>query len=620
LKTDGAPMAYRQLSLVAAKNRVIGFTLVFSMEKKITPVRNSELTVSLSITLLSPDVVYQSADFRLTDLRTKQPRDFVSQKAIVLNQFRWTALVTFVGIGHTGQLDVAEWLASRTTQIAPDAPSDELGEALLEANAWLAPLRGRPFHTFTVAAFVGVSPRAMLVSNFESLHARPLTAPRQKLELTERTYTKPAILVTGQPGAVSNEDRQRLLHLLRDGRTPREIHEALAQVNSRASRRNITISPACFTTHVDITGQGEAISHGLDEDREYQPSFAHVRHWGLSLRPARDEQGRQKPIRMVGMSFARQQQTEEFHRVQLRLKPEDPNTHNNYGAFLIDVRNDAEGAASAYRKALELDPNHALALGNLASLLWKHHGDLDGAERLLSKALSVEPTQSLNRAKFGEFLWVERQNPSGARRVYREGLTLNPEDETLLRSYATLSLRNGEYDDAAELYRQYVDLRPDDIENLADYATALHAGGADADLCIALYRQVLTTNPASPAVLVNLAQLLFCQGSAGDYRDREARELLDQVLALDAEEGVKLEAWFLRYAHSPQDRGNSLWRLRRMIEEGTRSPSWSFACNVARARREGHPEQELVAALADVIGNRSDVRALSRFTPWSALD
>ena len=43
--------------------------------------------------------------------------------------------------------------------------------------------------------------------------------------------------------------------------------------------------------------------------------------------------------------------TDEFHQLQIREKPTDPNSHSNYGAFLKDKRGDNAGAERAYAKA-----------------------------------------------------------------------------------------------------------------------------------------------------------------------------------------------------------------------------------------------------------------------------
>jgi hypothetical protein len=141
--------------------------------------------MTLNITLLSRHVIYQAADFRLTDTGTGHPRDFIAQKGIVLSRFRWSAVIAFAGVGHTGSLDVAEWLASRTSQVPADAPFDQLISALLEADIWLqtVPAKHRR-HTFSVGAFVGTRPVGVLVSNYESFHSRPSLTPRARLEVS----------------------------------------------------------------------------------------------------------------------------------------------------------------------------------------------------------------------------------------------------------------------------------------------------------------------------------------------------------------------------------------------------------------------------------------------------
>jgi Tfp pilus assembly protein PilF len=478
--------------------------------------------VNLSITLSSRDIIFQCADFRLTDRRTKLPWDFVSQKVIVLNRFGWSALASFVGTGHTGQLDVAEWLASRTALIPQDAPFDELSGALLDANDWLQALPRRSPHTFTVAAFAGASPRAVLVSNFESLHARPSSTPRERLEVSERTFLKPTLLITGQPTAVREEDRQWLLQLLRERRPPREIHEALARVNARAARTNGSISQGCFTAHLHITGEGEALPHGLDEARKYQPDFLRQIMPGLSLNQALDEQGRPKPIRMVGMTFGRMDQTDEFHRELLRAKPNDASTYNNYGAYLADAKKDIDGAMKAYRRALELDPDHSLALGNYAVLVWRHQGDLDEAERLLRRAVAADPNQSVNHPKYAEILWTVRGNFADADKVYREGLAINSQDATLLLSFAGFKAMRRDFAESARSYEAYLAVGQRNADTLSNYAAVLYLSGGDADHCIALYREALAKQPDLPSALVNLAQLLFCRRKGGDHLDREA--------------------------------------------------------------------------------------------------
>lgn len=564
-------------------------------------------------------MIFQSADFRVTDVRTNQPWDFLSQKSIFLNRFGWNAVLSFVGIGHTGSVDVAEWVASRTALIAEDAPFDELPNALLEADSWLRSLAGRRHHTFTIGAFVGGHPQAVLVSNCESLHARPFNTPQERLKITRRTFLKPVVLITGQRNAVRDEDRRLLEQLLREGRPPLEIHQGLARVNERAARINKTISPGCFTTHLQITGEGEAMPHGLDDKHEYLPAFLQTAMSGLKLNPAFDERGRPKPIRLKGTTFVRFEPTEAFHREQLRRKPDDANTYNNYGAYLVDVKKDPEKALRAYLRALELDPDHALALGNYGILVWRHRGELDEAERILQRAVKADPIQTVTYAKYAEFLCEARGNFDDAEALIREGLAINPRDENLLLAFAHLKAMRREYLESERLFEAYLTLGPRNADTLTNYAAVSYLNGADADSCIALYREALAEQSDLPCALVNLAQLLFCKGQPNDHNDREAERLIAHRLAHVPERSIQLEAWFYRFAHVEARRLEALGRIHSLIDSGVRSVGWNFSCNLQRASREKPQERELLKTLAEVINGSQNADSLLEFTEWRAL-
>jgi tetratricopeptide (TPR) repeat protein len=102
-------------------------------------------------------------------------------------------------------------------------------------------------------------------------------------------------------------------------------------------------------------------------DRPYFPNFAIPAGAEEAITRLLDQQFGPGRAQLRGVSTTRADTSDEYHEIQLREKPEDPNTHSNYGAFLMDIKGDREGAERAYRKAIELDENHASALGNLAS-------------------------------------------------------------------------------------------------------------------------------------------------------------------------------------------------------------------------------------------------------------
>jgi hypothetical protein len=91
--------------------------------------------MTLNVTVASERCIYQSADFRLLDLRTGATYDDRAQKAVVVTAREWIATVCFSGVGWTAQgLDVSDWLADKA-QIQHREPLDTLVAKLLEAIA-----------------------------------------------------------------------------------------------------------------------------------------------------------------------------------------------------------------------------------------------------------------------------------------------------------------------------------------------------------------------------------------------------------------------------------------------------------------------------------------------------
>src|SRR5262245_6579257 len=110
-----------------------------------------ERTMTLNITVVTPRCIFQSVDFRVTDIRTGKWVDFETQKLTLVNAFRWSATVCFSGVGRTHQLNVGEWLAERVAAIDPAGTFEDLIDELLKADAWLASVQApHNRHSFSV--------------------------------------------------------------------------------------------------------------------------------------------------------------------------------------------------------------------------------------------------------------------------------------------------------------------------------------------------------------------------------------------------------------------------------------------------------------------------------------
>src|SRR5260221_3969725 len=428
--------------------------------------------------------------------------------------------------------------------------------------------------------------------------------------------TRPRILLAGRPYSVSRAERRYLLQLLQEDVPVEQMFQALWRVNQQAASRDSTISPACFTTYVRQTGEGGGRALGLDERKDYMPTFARRffgQDLGHVLQRGVDDRGQPKPLRLVQFAVARTEPTDEFHREQLKAKPNSAEVHSNYGAYLYDNKKDVEGAEKAYLRAIELDPHCCNALGNYANLLRNERGDMDGADALYKRAVAADPRNIIQTRNYAGFLTHVRTDTSAAEKLYKAGLAVNPSDTNLLKDYVDLLHRMRRAAEAAKVWEQYIALKPTDAEALAACAACHTMAGADATRPEELYRTALKQKPDLTAALVNLAQLRFLRG------EREtALELLERCLGSGPAPDQELEAWFYRYAYQANN-VQALAEVRRLILSSVRSPGWNLAVTVAHASQYGHPNRPLLRALESVITNEEfSAECLAGFADWHA--
>jgi len=500
-------------------------------------------------------------------------------------------------------------------EIAPDADFDNLIAVLRRANIWLQCVR-RDIrrHTFSVGAFVRVHPKMVLISNYETTYGRPREQARSEMTASFLRPSRPRILLAGRPNSVARPERRYLLHLLQEDVPADQMFQALWRVNQQAASWDSTISPACFASYLRKTGEGGGRALGLDEANDYIPKFARQffgQDLRLVLRRGVDEQGQPKPLRLVQFAVARSEPTDEFHREQLKAKPDSAQVHSNYGAYLYDINKDVDGAEKAYLRAIELDSNWCDALGNYANLLWNERGDMDSAEALYKRAVSADPRNTIQIRNYASFLSHVRNDAQRAEELYRAGLAVSPADEKLLRDCADLLHRTRRFGEAAEMWERYIVARHNDPEALAACAACYTMAGSETDRPVQLYRMALEQKPDQTAALVNLAQLEFLRGE----RDG-AFALLERCLGAGPLSDQELEAWFYEYAYQGTHTDEALARVRRLILNGVRSPGWNLAATVEHAIQGGHPTPDLLRALGTVISEDVAAECLAVFPEW----
>lgn len=281
--------------------------------------------MTLNLTVTTPRCIYQSADYRLLDLRTGKTFDFETQKIVLVNAFRWSATVCFAGVGRTHNLEVSEWLADRVASILPDDPFERLLDELLKADDWLATVSTiyDRRHSFSVGAFVGSEPVFALVSNFEQPSGLAAATASASLSVFQLRPTKPKTFVSGQKRAVIRPERRRLAALAARDPDPERMYSALADVNRGAATRTTLVSPACFTAHVRLTGEGGGRAHDIG-DRPFLPNFAIPAGGQEAIMRLLDQQFGPGRAQFVGMSTTRADPSNEYHETQLREKQKIP--------------------------------------------------------------------------------------------------------------------------------------------------------------------------------------------------------------------------------------------------------------------------------------------------------
>jgi tetratricopeptide (TPR) repeat protein len=562
--------------------------------------------VTLNITVATNRCIYQCADYRLLDLRTGRTFDFETQKIIFVHTSRWSATVCFAGVGRTATIDVSQWLAERAAAISSMDPFDRLLDELLKADKWLSTAPA-PYnrHSFSVGAFVGSDPVFALVSNFEVPSGLALDTPSARLSLYQERPSKPVTFVSGQKTALSRAARRRLAAFAARNPQPANMYSALAQANREAARHSRHISPACFTAHVTNTGEGGGRPHGTG-DRQLPSAFPTASAIRDRLADFLDSHFGAGRHRVVQFTAARSEPTDDYHQTQLREKPNDPDSHSNFGAFLMDHKKDIEGAERAYRRALELNPDHINALGNLANLV-AHRGEHGQAAELYRKALRTPGPGHENAAwNYANFLLVQFKDRATAIQVLEHGVAANPDSGRLILLRAEQLLLDGRVPEALQGLERAREKGAEEARVESCYACAVHMNGAPVGECIAAYRSAIALSPTNGALRLNLAQLLFLKAE-----EQEANALLREALKMGIDSSAQLEAQLYFLCHTEADPSAIAHATKELLKGGARL-QWDVRPNIAIVRDRDPRRAMLAESFLEVMQGYKDPEQLDR--------
>ena len=166
--------------------------------------------MTLNITVMTRDVVYQSADFRLVDLSTGDPCDYDSRKIVHLQYENWQGFLTYAGIGSWDRKDTSEWVTDWLEGKSELTPHEAAQVIAGKMRQELKRFHSKQLHTFVLVAFDNGTPLTVVASNFEDAFGT-ISPVKDQLTISQRGMRKSEkslLFVTGISASVT-ESRAR---------------------------------------------------------------------------------------------------------------------------------------------------------------------------------------------------------------------------------------------------------------------------------------------------------------------------------------------------------------------------------------------------------------------------
>jgi Tfp pilus assembly protein PilF len=237
------------------------------------------------------------------------------------------------------------------------------------------------------------------------------------------------------------------------------------------------------------------------------------------------------------------------------------------------------------------------------------------ADKTYQDGLRKFPNSTLLHAMYGNFLRWIRRDMDRAGDYYKRAIEIEPNSGPHLGNYA-LFLDEIRKDAGAEPYfKRALKANPHEASNLGNYANFLRNVLNEIDTAETYYKRALDADPNHPNNLGNYAQFLLGLG-----RQIEGLAMLDRATNAVAKgpDALHIELMIYRYAHNSTSRDRVLAELKKAFAAGFRTPDWSFAVTLDRARQDGHPDLPLLEDLMNVANDSAKIEVLDKHAAWRA--
>jgi protein O-mannosyl-transferase len=304
---------------------------------------------------------------------------------------------------------------------------------------------------------------------------------------------------------------------------------------------------------------------------------------------------------------------EEYYRRAIETDPKHPISLVRYALFLQNERKNMDKAEELYKRAIEADPKNAVSLCSYASFLQKERKCLDKAEEFYMHAIEAFPDNADILGDYAIFIQNERKNMDKAEELYRRAIKADPKHANNLGNYAFFLQKERKSSDAAEeIYKRAIESAPKQINNLSNYSHFLHTIRKDLQKAEEFCKRAVEVDTEDANTLGNYAQLCFLNN-----KFNEGMKFLVQAEAQNsAKLDLQVEMLFYRLAHDQHAWPGKISEMAKLLKSGARSPGWPLEGNIAQAEIAGHPNAELLRAIAGVISCNESLEGLSKFPEW----
>lgn len=297
------------------------------------------------------------------------------------------------------------------------------------------------------------------------------------------------------------------------------------------------------------------------------------------------------------------------HQRAIAASPDLAEPLSAYAMFLEEVRGDADAAEGRHREAIELEPYNPLVLAAFAEHLGRRREMIDEADALFRDALRLSPRAARILRAYGRFLDRARGDADNAETYLRRAVEMDPHSVEALDDLAQfLHVVRQDVKEAEVFFREALRLAPDRSDTLNRFAAFLRDSRRDLEEAETCYRRALERNPKDASTLSRAAQFLLAEGRRGEGL-KLLNDAFDAAWSMDPTvrpNWLMLELWIYRYAHDPARRDESLKAARALIQAGARSEGWDLGPTVEQAVAAGHPNPDLLRALAAVATDGAD--------------